>query len=636
MRSRSIAERKDKMAPMISAFLFYNAEASEEGHKDYIAQKVRIRQMLKDPLNREVLSEILLDLRKDLTGDVQLQLFELYQDLGLHMDAFKKLKSWRWEVVSQGIEALTEMRVTLAYTFIKSFVNDKRGVIRKQAQLATVTLKPEGISYFLDTARYRISEWQQLNLLDILRHKKDFIPPSFKSWLISKNTDVVLFALRLIKYYNQSDANEELIQLARHKSNRVKMEVIECIDKFHIYEALDTLKAVFPKCNSEVKIAILTTIANMGSEADLEFLDKISRKDSSFLVRTKAQGSMNAVSPGTVSPTVDLEEIVINPDEEFVADDLNDEIAEEIAQEEEGREDYSYDELEAILEDEDEEIFDTCFLEELKEILAEAHADANDENEEVLPLDFLPLVTQDGEANPTPYISEIPFWDMEVVAESAFDQTDYEGKGPESDHTDVPAELEEVIDWDNEMASFEEMLSTGEIWSDESSLPVENEDGAVYKDESPEEIEDEEALIEDVNCPEKECQSPGESVFAKLFIKSDRAGKLLLLDEIRRIGEEKEFHFLQNLSRDEDPQILRSARLVTQELARKFKNTMSGEEQALQAIEGLEGEDNSTILFEIDSFDEASPVPGNGQFHEKDSSPLRRISAIWNLLIRKQ
>ena len=230
---------------MISNFLFYEDDASLQEKYNYVQLKLDIRELLKDNFNRKVLIGILLDLKKDISGEARYRLFDLYKDLGLHQDAFKKLKSWRWEVISKGILELTQLQVEESYGSIKKFINHKKGVIRKQAQLATVSLRHEGISYFLDTCKYRISEWQQLKLLDILRNLEDFQPPRFKAWLTAKNKDVVLFSLRLIKYYKQNDANASLIELVKHKNDQVKIEAINCIKEFVVFEALETLKAVF-------------------------------------------------------------------------------------------------------------------------------------------------------------------------------------------------------------------------------------------------------------------------------------------------------------------------------------------------------------------------------------------------------
>ncbi|MBU2946422.1 HEAT repeat domain-containing protein [Zobellia uliginosa] len=300
-------QRKKELSPMISEFLFHEEDADKGEKSNYISLKIEIRELLKDNFNRKILVEVLMDLRKDVSGDTQIRLFNLYQDLGLEKDAFDKLKSWHWEIVSKGILELTQMRVETAYGFITKFINHRKSTIRKQAEIATVTLKPEGINYFLDTTRYRISEWQQLKLLDVIRNQENFQPPRFRMWLTSKNKHVVLFALRLIKYYNQNDANTSLIELVKHKDNQIRNEAIGCIKEFYVVESIPTLKAVFKKCNTDSKIAVLGAIADLGSIEDIGFLKTSARNESNFSVSSKALAAINTIAPDTVMPYENIE-----------------------------------------------------------------------------------------------------------------------------------------------------------------------------------------------------------------------------------------------------------------------------------------------------------------------------------------
>ncbi len=289
--------------------MFYGDDDSKEEKTDYIKLKIDIRQLLKDDFNRQVLAEILLDLRKDVTGDTQQRLFDLYKNLELHKDAYRKLKSWKWHVISKGILELTQMQVEESYNLITKFVNDKRTTIRKQAEIATVSLKHEGINFFLDTTRHRISEWQQLKILDVLRNLEDFQPPRFKSWLTSSNRHVVLFALRLIKYYNQNDVKPSLIELAKHKNNQIKYEAINCIKEFNVREALDTLQTVFWKSTPHIKISILDTIAAIGDEDNVKFLQLIENKEANFSVRSKAISAINSILPESILPTQGIQDV---------------------------------------------------------------------------------------------------------------------------------------------------------------------------------------------------------------------------------------------------------------------------------------------------------------------------------------
>lgn len=294
------------MAPIISNFLFHHDGAPIDEKKDYVKLKIEIRDALKEPAFRRILTEILLDLQKDVSGETKKKLNNLYCELDLHLDAYKKLKSWRWEIVSQGIRELTQMSVTESYRFITQFLNDRRGVIRKQAEIATVSLRDEGLAHFLDTTSYSISEWQQLKLMEVLRGMEHFRPPSFKTWLVSRNKAVVLFALRLIRQYNQNEASASIIELVKHKDERIREEAVLCIKEFCLLNALPILKTIFRNARQSVKIEILDTIATLGNEEDLEFLKAVIKNESSFMVKNKAQMALNEIQPESIMPSIGL------------------------------------------------------------------------------------------------------------------------------------------------------------------------------------------------------------------------------------------------------------------------------------------------------------------------------------------
>lgn len=631
-----IAGKKKILGPMISNFLFFETDSSKDEKKEYIKLKIEIRDLLKEPFNRAVLAEILLDLQKDVSGDARKRLFKIYQDLDLHLDAFEKLKSWRWEVVSKGILELTQMQVHTAYGFIKKFINHKKGVIRKQAQIATVSLKHEGIGYFLDTARFGISEWQQLKLLEVLRNIEDFDPPRFKAWLTSGNKDVVLFALRLIKYYNQNDANDALAELVKHKNDQVRSEAIRCIKEFNVYEAVDVMKAIFRKSKVDTKIQILDTMASLGKDEDLVFLERIAKKSSNFLVKSKAISTINAIAPGTFLPTEGIdkkipiqnfENNVEGSSTQLPADMDNNEPKQEANPPMNGKDEESLELQDDLNTDQENEIiFDLCFMEELQDILDEY--DQSEEEVNFLPLDFLPVVSEDEEidgSTTTPIENEID----EVVDEEEEEAEDEEKfrkeletilesiKSPDEDvltdpdeaelgfipivvETEVEEQLENLIESsDDAILSIEinemEVVEAEEILN----LHSENKSSDIIPEPELETHEainqnsidwkaftsdsalsfsaeypsayDETSWNEEMDAEVNEDSSPdiefkGFSIFQELFRSCDTESKLILLDEILAIGDEKEVHFLKTLKNDSNKKVRAKAEVILNEL----------------------------------------------------------------------
>ena len=311
--------KRSELAPIISNFLFHSTTDPKEEQKEYVELKISIREYLSDKRFRKILAGILFDLQKDVAGTTRDRLFRLFVQLGLHHDSYKKLSSWRWDVVAQGILELAQMEVNHAFQYIAKFVNDKRGIVRKQAELAVVHLKEEGIDYLLNHTEYNISEWQQLKLIEVLETIPNYKPPKFKAWLISENKDVVLFSLRLIKYYNQNDAADSIIALVKHKDDDIKIAAISCIRDFHFVQAVEPLQHIFPQCGNIVKVHLLDALGELGSEAQLPFLKKVAATETIFSIANRANRAINTIQPEAVLPTKDiLEDIEMVPSMETV------------------------------------------------------------------------------------------------------------------------------------------------------------------------------------------------------------------------------------------------------------------------------------------------------------------------------
>ncbi len=675
MRNRISAKReairlkKRDLAPMISNFLFYQHDSENEDRDTYIAMKIEIRELLKVPMNREVLSEVLMDLRMDVSGDARDRLFQLFQDLDLHLDSFRKLESYRWERISKGILELTDMQVEKAYPFIRKFINDRRSVIRKQAQLATVMLREEGIAYFLDTAHYSISEWQQLKLLEILMQREDYNPPRFRVWLTSENRDVVLFSLRLIRHYRQNDAEMALLKLLGHQNQRIKGAALECIREFRFRSALAPIIALFPGVNEELKLLILDTIGLIGSESELGFLEDQASRSRNFIIRSKARSVMNLLKPDSALPDAFMETAAqedINqeftekepapypdlelPVEEPVADDQSKapealfwepDFGEEV---EESKVEKALDaEAETTVEDrnqydfdtdeweEDEAVFEVCFLEELDDILSELETEG--EPHEILPLDFLPIIT---EAVTGPEPAEENSEAHQAVAEYGAPGAYREKTAKASETTpivDLRADLKEdflplIVSGAPVSGAGPGTPSTGPPGENPGGLP----DQPVYFWEPAFELDE---------MPQPAVLPAGEpyfkqipdfrdtsqqrfSIFRELFRDLDTDSKLILLEQLVEVGEEKEWEFLHELL--EDPRIALKVSQAIESLGRK----LGLDHAAPQPQREITKEEETTldvIGFELDFI--RHPNSTDSQVVNQAAPPARQMGSRW-------
>ncbi len=586
--SKRLSEKKKELAPIISNFLFHHEEVSIAEKKDYVQLKIEIRDALKEPPFRRILSQILLDLQKDVSGETKKKLNELYLELDLHLDAYKKLKSWRWEVISQGIRELTQMQVEDSYRFITRFINDKRGVIRKQAEIATVSLRDEGIAHFLDTTRYGISEWQQLKLMEVLRGMEHFRPPSFKTWLVSRNKDVVLFTLRLIRRYNQNEAAASIIELVKHKDERVRQEAILCIKEFCLLNALPLLRAIFPKTGQLVKIEILDTLATLGNQEDVEFLKKVAQGESSFMVKNKAQMALNEIEPETIKPSHGLID--------------NKELDRQMASQEQDNERIQ-DEIKKIAEDYEINKEEETHVEEIEVFeIDTATEKAKAEEEKVLedPPAFSDAREPDVKIGPIAH-------DLDS---SINDEIGLVGADPETYEVDI-----EGTDGDNtaylEMSDKEKQTFVELLEESASTRDLELLEDIVQKEPSSELRFRIFSIIKTLKAEDKrDLRQPGqgniestaqESIFHDLLEHaSDIDSKCILITEIIQVGDEKELPLLELLLSDENPTIKKYAGKAKKELLQKLNQNTSKNPEIAPALEEPEPQENSKNLLPLE------------------------------------
>ena len=680
-------DKKIEFSPMISEFLFYEDSNSKEEKMNYLNLKIQIRELIKDNFDRSVLTEVLLDLRKDLSGQSQTVLIELYKDLGLHNEAFEKLASRRWQIISSGILELTTMEVMESYGLIIKFINHRQGTIRKQAEIAVVNLKEEGIGFFLDNTKYKISEWQQLKLLDVLRHKTNFEPPLFGLWLTSTNSHVVLFSLRLIKYYRQSDAEKSIITLLKHKKRDIQAEAIDCIKEFFFVSALPTLKMVYGKASIDIKIAILDAIGEIGSKSDVEFIEKLKKKERNFNIKSKVLGTLNKLDPESILPTKNIassdyfsseaennddvseviesieneitietpeiisqniieikEDLVEKPNEPIIEEqivsinsDEHLELAELKINEVERKVDTDVSEEitsveESVVIDSVSEI-ELCFLPKIdidvveEEEVISTNLETVQEDERPLTFDFLPLIisnpsieeviTSNEDDDFVPLFSLDEDLDIEPIEienqidsfqENVIEEIDWTNVLNSNSYQDSEITKEPLISFENDTVTFsanfmlEDELDTMVLleniaeMGDCRELPMLQE--LLAENTSPLILDRTNELIQKFSYqsprPNELFSSKNdlvESVFTEVYNHSDKETKLILLQEIKRIGDKKEIQLLESIINTESKTLAKSANAVLKHIKSQI---------VVANVEEINTVENNNPLFNVD------------------------------------
>jgi energy-coupling factor transporter transmembrane protein EcfT len=180
-------------------------------------------------MRKEAMLGQLMELHKNITGDVEKNIRELYNESELKHYSYQKLKNKAWNVKVHGIRELTEMKVVDALLDIAHYINHKHSVLHTEAQMAVTRLSPDKDLSFLNHLTTRLTIWEQMHILNAIEEKGYEYVPEFSQWLDSKNYSVVLFAINMIAYYKQDRALVPLTKLMAHKDPNVRIAAIKTL-----------------------------------------------------------------------------------------------------------------------------------------------------------------------------------------------------------------------------------------------------------------------------------------------------------------------------------------------------------------------------------------------------------------------
>ena len=156
---------------------------------------------------------------------------------------------------------------------IYTFTNSTNELIRMEAQTAVVYIAGFKGLRFLDEVTYPISDWQQLKLLELLRSLPFELLPNLKAWLNSRNSTVVVLALKLVEEYMQYQMHGEVNTCMYHQDEAVRKQAVKTL--------LSIVDATELEYADEVDFEKVTTSTTNPSELEIG--------DEDFLVNKRFQ-----------------------------------------------------------------------------------------------------------------------------------------------------------------------------------------------------------------------------------------------------------------------------------------------------------------------------------------------------------
>ena len=267
--------RNTNYTAQVEGLLINFLYSGEEGDQYSKSQKKIIKEFKKglpSKRKRKIIIQTFIKLGHEVSGNMVVEMYKLYEEIGLLNYTIKKLRSKKWNVIAIGIRDLREFKVKKTQHLIKKFINHRRQEVRREAHLYFLQLFGyDGLS-FLDNLKVPISEWDQIQLLGEIEKIENHEILDVIKWLRSKNVYVVTLMLRVVKFFNRLETKEVLLDMLNHSNLVVRLSVIDILTHFEVKEAKGILKNKIEELSLKEKIAFF------------KLLEKIATKEDSLLV----------------------------------------------------------------------------------------------------------------------------------------------------------------------------------------------------------------------------------------------------------------------------------------------------------------------------------------------------------------
>lgn len=257
-----------------------------------------LKKCAQNRLKRKIIISTFLKLKNEISGETADAIQNLYYKTGLIHSATSKLKSKKWDAVARSIRELTQFEIKEAHDEIIQLINHPRKEVRNEIQKYLVKLfRFDGLE-FLDVIESNLSEWDQIQLLEILAKFNNLNVPDMSNWLRSKNDSVVLFTLKLVRIYNQYEAQEAIKALFNHSNTEIRVEAINIVTHLGIYEAVEIIKTDLFSRSLDEQIAFFKMMEEMAMPDDIPFIKEHIQHEN-FYIRVSVMKIMNLITVDT-------------------------------------------------------------------------------------------------------------------------------------------------------------------------------------------------------------------------------------------------------------------------------------------------------------------------------------------------
>lgn len=143
----------------------------------------------------------------------------------------RNMANENWHVKASAIRDLSQINAEMHIPRIERYAIHHNIYLQQEAQIALVNLKGYDGLDFLNKLKNALSDWQQINILDVLRKLDKDKAPDFSQWLTHKEDTIKLFSIRLIHFFQQSYNTDKLEEFTHSENKLLRNEAVAALQK---------------------------------------------------------------------------------------------------------------------------------------------------------------------------------------------------------------------------------------------------------------------------------------------------------------------------------------------------------------------------------------------------------------------
>ncbi|MFM8433065.1 MAG: HEAT repeat domain-containing protein [Bacteroidota bacterium] len=296
-------------SPVFNELLFSNMDLSNEGKvKDCFSKKDLIKKE-----SRKILSDALIHMHSNFSGDISKRLETLYRTLGFHEDQLALLHDKQWHMVAKGMRNLALMNIKESCGYVRPFLSHPNEIVRYEARVVLMKLSESDHLSFLDEESSWLSDWDQANIYAMMLRIPDIVVPDFSRWLDSSNPSVVDFSIYMIGRFNQLQSIPRLLNLMENADDHKKILILRAIRACNAGLAEEKIIESYEQEKAEVRSEMLVTLQQIATERSGVFLIGLLRRPAdSIQTYIQATKCLLTLGEGGVSA---IERIIVTQDQ---------------------------------------------------------------------------------------------------------------------------------------------------------------------------------------------------------------------------------------------------------------------------------------------------------------------------------